>query len=364
MNSAEIEETILIVDDEPKNIQVVGTTLAAFGYDFMAAASGEQAVQRIEARVPDLVLLDIQMPGMDGFEVCRSFAKLPEMAGVPVIFLSANDDKNFVVRALEAGGVDYVTKPFNKAELLARVRTHLDLKRVRDDRAALLAKTERFLEVMAHDLKNWIGSASLSAQLLPEVLDKPEKANQIVETIVDSTGRSLDFISEYLTSAREAREETEIHEQEISLSAICRETAAQLGGAAQRKKISVSCQIPTDEINVISDRTALGQILSNLVANAIKFSPTDTEVVVTLAEDPLTLKVSDDGPGFSEEDLTQIFQPYTRLSAKPTAGEASTGLGLSIVKQLSDRLGIEISVDNGDRGAEITLKFPMRRVDQ
>ena len=172
-------ETILVVDDEQANIQVVGTMLSAFGYDLMIAKDGEQALERVKAKIPDLVLLDVMMPGLSGFEVCRIMRGHPEMKDVPIIFLSADDDKNTIVKALECGGVDYVTKPFNKAELLSRVRSHLELKSIRDQCRGLLYKTERFLEIMAHDLRNWVGSANFSALLLSEIEELPEKGKKI-----------------------------------------------------------------------------------------------------------------------------------------------------------------------------------------
>ena len=115
--------TVLVVDDQERNVQVLGTTLSNAGFQVMAASGGQQALKRVADHVPDLVLLDILMPGMDGFEVCKRLQSDPETAGLPVIFISAADEGDVIVRALAAGGVDYVTKPFNSDELLARVRT-------------------------------------------------------------------------------------------------------------------------------------------------------------------------------------------------------------------------------------------------
>jgi two-component system sensor histidine kinase/response regulator len=124
-------QTILIVDDQEENIRVVGNLLAMVNYDIVAATSAERAFKRLKARIPDIILLDLMMPGTDGLELCRSIKSDPRWEQIPIIFLSAADDKNLVVQALEAGGVDYVTKPFNRAELISRVRTHLALKETR-----------------------------------------------------------------------------------------------------------------------------------------------------------------------------------------------------------------------------------------
>ncbi|MFT5110634.1 MAG: two-component system sensor histidine kinase/response regulator, partial [Pseudoalteromonas tetraodonis] len=153
--------TVLVVDDQERNVQVLGTTLSNAGFQVMAASGGQQALKRVAAHVPDLVLLDILMPGMDGFEVCKRLQSDPETAGLPVIFISAADEGDVIVRALAAGGVDYVTKPFNSDELLARVRTHIELKRSRDVMRNLISQREEFIAMMAHDLKSPLGGAKL-----------------------------------------------------------------------------------------------------------------------------------------------------------------------------------------------------------
>ena len=146
--------TILVVDDKERNIEVVGTTLSAIGYEIIPATSGEQALARVKARRPDLILLDILMPEMDGFEVCRRLQADAELASIPLIFVSAAYEKHVIVEALGVGGVDYITKPFNRSELCARVKTHLELKRARDQLRRLAEEREEFVAMLAHDLKN------------------------------------------------------------------------------------------------------------------------------------------------------------------------------------------------------------------
>src|SRR6476646_2287591 len=128
MNTPFIESNIgclLVVDDQEVNIQVVGAVMGKLGFEILPATSGAQALKRLATRRPDLILLDLLMPDMDGFELCRRIRENPDWAGIPIIFLSSADDKDLIVRALEGGGVDYLTKPFNQAELIIRVRTHL-----------------------------------------------------------------------------------------------------------------------------------------------------------------------------------------------------------------------------------------------
>ncbi|NLT69676.1 MAG: hybrid sensor histidine kinase/response regulator [Verrucomicrobiaceae bacterium] len=350
--------TILVVDDELANVQVVGTMLAAFGYDLMIAQDGDQALERVKAKTPDLVLLDIFMPGKNGLEVCRDLHALPEMEDVPVIFLSADGEKSTIVKALETGGVDYITKPFNKAELIARVRSHLELKKTRVECRHLLRKAEHFLEIMAHDLRNWVGSSHFSAQLLDETDGLPEQARRLSSTIKESSAQALRFIDEYLANARAAGTTLEIERKIFDLAARTRACACYHQDEARAKDITVACDVPEGPLRVKSDRVAVARVIENLVTNAIKFSPPGSTVTVALEPEPVALTVRDEGPGFSDSDREQLFQPYTRLSARPTAGEVSTGLGLAIIKQLCDLLDIAIEVERPAKGASIRLTFP------
>lgn len=350
--------TILVVDDELANVQVVGSMLATFGYDLMVAQDGEQAVERVKAKTPDLVLLDILMPGKSGLEVCRELHAMKDLEGVPIIFLSADDEKSTIVKALETGGVDYITKPFNKAELIARVRSHLELKKTREECQHLLKKAEHFLEIMAHDLRNWVGSSHFSAQLLDEMDDLTDKGKRLSAMIRESTAQALSFIDEYLANARAASTTLDLERKLFDLGPLARASIAYHQDEARAKKITLDLVLPTGPVRVKSDRVAVLRIVENLVTNAIKFSPQGSTVTMTLEEGPVSLTVADEGPGFSADDREQLFEPYTRLSARPTGGEISTGLGLSITKQLCDLLNIAIVVESPEQGASIRLTFP------
>ncbi len=157
---------ILVVDDQPANIQMVGSVLGRLGHEILPALDGETALKRVAVRPPDLILLDLLMPVMDGFEVCRQLKANPAWRDIPIIFLSAADDKDLIVRALNAGGVDYITKPFNQAELVSRARTQLALKTARDQLRQLAEDKDELLGILAHDLKNHLGGINMSAQLL------------------------------------------------------------------------------------------------------------------------------------------------------------------------------------------------------
>jgi len=362
MSSQEPKQTILIVDDQDQNLQVVGTLLSAMGYSVSPAKSGEQALQRLGGLRPDLILLDMVMPGMDGLQVCREIRANPDWCEIPVIFLSAADEKNLIVSALEAGGVDYVTKPFNKAELLSRVRTHLALKDARDQLRILAEDKDELLGILAHDLKNHLAGIRLSAGLIAErggELSSTRSAT-LFENIVQSTDRMFAFVQEFL--ANQSAEHLTLRPRSISLADEVNAAVARHQDAATVKSIGISV-VADASPTVVADAEALAQILDNLVSNAVKFSPEGSTVTVRIPESGYrhaTFTVADGGPGFTAEDRGKLFRRYGRLSARPTGGEPSTGLGLSIVQRLLKSMDGRIDLeDNAGGGAHFTVRLPI-----
>jgi two-component system sensor histidine kinase/response regulator len=362
-NSGTARGVVLVVDDQLKNIQIVGTILTKEGYEVIPATSGAQALQRTAARLPDLVLLDVVMPEMDGFEVCRRLRDHPDTSDLPVIFVSAANDAETIVRGLEAGGMDYITKPFNKAELLARVRTHVDLRRARETTARFLREKEHLVSMVAHDLKNPLSAIKLSAQTASEL--PPEKAataGELLQHIVSTSDDMLKFIDRFLSSRAREVVPDRLDQAPIPVTDI----AAMLNAwqvPARRKGTTMRVEIPETTRPPTGDAVTVRQIVDNLVSNAIKFSPLGSEIAARLEEDEndLVLTIEDEGPGFTEEDLSHLFEEYTRLSARPTGGESSTGLGLAIAKRGAERMGAKLSINNRtDRsGSRAELRFPL-----
>ncbi|HSJ02961.1 MAG: response regulator [Verrucomicrobium sp.] len=356
------KDTILIIDDQEQNLQIVGTILSMMDYDIIPAMSGEQAFKRLAVRKPDLILLDVMMPEMDGLEVCRRLQAHPDWSNIPVIFLSAADDKNLIVQALETGGVDYVTKPFNRAELLSRVRTHLALKHARDDLRLLAEDKDELLGILAHDLKNHLAGMKLSTKLLQERTEElPPRSARLVDNIHDSTERMLAFVKEFL--ANQMAENLHVQAAPIDLKEIVASVGGRHEPIAAAKQINIVLELTNKAVMINGDHEMLEQTLENLVSNAIKFSPVATTVSLRVrngATGYAICEVADQGPGFTEEDMTRMFRRYGRLSARPTGGEPSTGLGLSIVKRLIERMGGSIRMTSAPgEGAAFTLQLPL-----
>ena len=353
---------ILVADDQEFNIGVVGSVLGKLGYEIIPASDGPAVLKRLAHRTVDLILLDMLMPGMDGCEVCRKVREHPEWRDIPVIFLSAADEKDMVVRALDSGGMDYITKPFNHAELVSRVRTQLDLKSARDRLKQLAEDKDELLGILTHDLKSHLGGMQMSAQLLCDRLSRSgdSRTTQLAENIHRSGSQMLAFVKEFLANAA-ADHGIRVKLAPLDLAAAAAVTAQNYEDAARRKQLHIDLEIPDDAVEVLADAMALDQVMDNLLSNAIKFSPPDKQIFIKVRADEAgaEFQIQDEGPGFSSEDKARMFHRYRRLSARPTGGEPSTGLGLSIVHKLARAMNGPLTCDSiSGQGATFTLRLP------
>jgi two-component system sensor histidine kinase/response regulator len=366
---SESKPLIMVVDDQPKNVKLVKDLLTiAMRYEVVEAHSGEQALELLVDTIPDLVLLDVMMPELDGVETCKRIKEDPGLADIPIIFLSAADDKNLIVQALESGGVDYVTKPFSRAELLTRVRTHLALKSARDSLKTLAEDKDELLGILTHDLKNHLGGMQMSAQLMHDRLMRQPmdgKINQLVDNILLDTAQMLAFVKEFLANST-AERTLQFSTEPVNLAQAAAQTIRQYQITAERKEIQLVCDLDNSPHSMVTaDPTGVKQILDNLISNAIKFSSHGKTINITvkaMAGDCVECRISDEGPGFTAEDKSRMFRRYARLSARPTAGEPSTGLGLSIVKRLIEAMNGRLLLESvPDVGSTFIVRLPKIR---
>jgi two-component system sensor histidine kinase/response regulator len=353
-------DCLLVVDDQEANIQVLGAMLGKLGFEILPATGVVQALKHLAVRQPDLVLLDLLMPGLDGLDLCRRIQENPVWADIPIIFLSAADDKNLIVRALESGGVDYITKPFNKLELVSRVRTQLMLKTARDHLKRLAQDKEELLGMISHHLQNHFAGMEMSAQVLLNRAPPDEGASaRVLTEIRNASGRMRAFVKSFLANTA-ADHKLSIRFQSVNLADAAVRVAAQYEQAARAKNIKVHALPPVENLMVEADVTALTQVLDNLVSNAVKFSPPGTEVSIVMQPSApwMECQVRDQGAGFSKEDKAAMFGRYARLSARPTGGEPSTGLGLNIARKLTRAMGGELSCESEPgKGATFILRL-------
>jgi two-component system sensor histidine kinase/response regulator len=338
-------ETILIVDDTPANLSVLVDTLSEAGYQLMVAEDGEDALAQTAHTRPDLILLDVMMPGLDGFETCARLKASADTRDIPVIFITALNETGEKVRAFGAGAVDYITKPIQHEEALARIGTHLTIRRLRQKLEQQLTLTERFMRIASHDLRNPLCLILMSGELARRKGAPPEVA-EYLESIHASAGQMRRIIDTFL-NVRRPGDNGRGPAGRVDLNLMAAAVVAQNEPAAERKQVALATELDRDLPLARADIGHAYQALTNYVSNAIKFLPPGGRVVVrTRATDfTVRLAVHDNGPGVPVAERAALFTEFARLSNRPTAGEESTGIGLSIVKQL-------IEGERGSVGAE------------
>lgn len=352
---------VLVIDDQEPNIQVVGQLLARAGYEIVPALNGEEGLQRAQAATPDLVLLDMRMPGMSGFDVLKALKDNPQTRDIPVIFLTADDDRETLSRAFAEGAVDYITKPFVAKELLGRVNTHIDLKRSRDSLMRFVEEKQQLVETIAHDLRNYFANIQFASDMLRDADLAITARLRLVESIRSSSDSGVLFLQALLDHQNSQEQGVSVHK--LSASEVLHQTVEVLSRAANAKNIKVSVALVEDFI-VCGHHGGVLHVMQNLLSNAIKFSPSGAEVVLTAAKfgNRGRLSVIDQGPGVSKQDQERLFQRFVRLSATPTDGETSTGLGLALAKHRARTMGGDLWYDHREGGGSIfTLDLGLPR---
>ena len=353
-------DCLLVVDDQEANIEVLSAMLGKLGFEIVPATDAAQALCRLAERRPDLILLDALLPDVGGLDLCRQIQENAAWADIPIIFLSESDDKTLIVRALETGGVDYITKPFNKLELVSRVRTHLMLKTARDHLRKLAQDKEELLGMISHHLQNHFAGIEMSAQVLLNRTQADDSSRtRLLAEIKNASGRMRGFVKSFLANSA-ANHHLVIKMETVNLVDAAGQVARQYEHVAGAKGIALRLHAGEERASVQADVTALMQVLDNLVSNAIKFSPPGREarLAVTQANHFLECRVQDQGSGFTKEDKAAMFGRYARLSARQTGGEPSTGLGLSIARKLTRAMGGELVCESEHgKGATFILRL-------
>jgi two-component system, sensor histidine kinase and response regulator len=332
---------ILVVDDITKNVQIVGTALRNQGYEVMPATSGGEALKCVRAQLPDLILLDLMMPEMDGLEVCRRLQTDTATRPIPVIFLTASNEMEHLVQGFEVGAVDYVTKPFNAPELLARVRTHLELKHARQRLREMNEEKNEFMGIAAHDLRSPLNAIKGYVELMQDEPGLPTRERaELLDRVHLATQRMVDMVQNLLDANRIERGELKLNLAPTELTALVKPVIENQRPRASAKQQQLVLEMESPPLTSLVDPGLMIQVLENLISNAIKYSPPGKNIVLRLKREAgaVRCEVQDEGPGLSAEDQKKLFGKFARLSAQPTGGESSTGLGLSIVKRMVEAM--------------------------
>jgi two-component system, sensor histidine kinase and response regulator len=341
--------TVLIVDDTPANLKVIGNFLAGAGYRILVAEDGADALEQVQTTRPDIILLDVMMPEKDGYATCRELKQLEATRDVPVLFMTARSETHEKVKGFRCGAVDYITKPYQEADVLARIHTHLTLARQKQKLEAMLAERNRFMNIAAHDLRNPLASIMGWAEL-GSAQQVSSDIRQIFDTIHHSAQRMQAIVEDFLSLQILKNQETGEPGESFDLREIILQAIEQQEPRAKGKNLTLLFRAQPDIPFAFGNAAHTHQMVTNYLSNAIKFSPPDTEIQVNarVSDGHIRLMVKDQGPGVPQAERSRLFAEFPKISNQPTGGESSTGLGLAIVKTLAEAQGGKVGAEFPD----------------
>ncbi|HCE57553.1 MAG TPA: hybrid sensor histidine kinase/response regulator [Prolixibacteraceae bacterium] len=332
--------TVLIVDDNSNNVKIIAITLRELNYKLVIATSGQSAIDMVDKTRPDLVLLDIMMPGMDGYETCEIIKSKKENENLPIIFLTALNDKSNIIRGFEVGGVDYITKPFNKEELISRVKTHLELKFTQDE----LQKTSDYLynlnslkdkmfSVIGHDLRSPLGSVKMTLEYLSETVTETtgEELKITVDLLLKTTDEVFSLLENLLGWAKSQSGNIALNKEPIDLVDLVYKIYLLNKGNMKYKNISFNMEIEPGSV-IFADLNTITSVFRNLLSNAIKFTPEGGVITIKSKHiaNLVEIEFRDTGVGIPEENIPKLFDSNQHLTTYGTNRESGSGLGLNL----------------------------------
>ncbi len=349
---------IMIVDDTPANLQLLQALLLKQGYRVQAFPRGRLALAAAAQVPPDLILLDIAMPEMDGFEICSHLKSDPRLAAIPVIFLTAHHETIDKVRAFGCGGVDYITKPFEIAEVQARVETHLALRRQQKE---LQANYERLQELerlrdnlthlIVHDLRSPLGVMLMSLELLKtRATNLSERDLGLVDKALRSSATLLDMVNQLLDVNRLESGQMPLNKAENDLAKIAQSVIDGMAPAFAERRVVLTAKEP---LAALCDEGIIRRVFENLLGNALRYTPSRGEISVSVVRDGTEVRVvvADQGPGIPAEYHGRIFEKFVQVEGEQR-GKGS-GLGLTFCKLAVEthggRIGVESEVGKGSQ---------------
>lgn len=352
--------SILIVDDEPDNFDVIETFLKDEGYQLHYAPNGQKALDQLASFQPDVILLDVMMPGMNGIQVCQTIKAKLEWQMIPIVMVTALNTKEDLARGLASGASDFISKPVNSTELKARVRSMLKIKKQYDDLQTLLQQREDMVNMIVHDLRNPLTSILLSTDILRFPNLTVENQRKKIDQIAIAGHQLQTLIDSLLLMAKLESGKMVLNRTEIDLYTPCLSAVEDFEPIAAQKNVRLVSQL-TEAKGVINvDLAVFRRILDNLLSNAIKFTPPNSEVNISvsyLESGGAKIQVADAGPGVREEVRKSIFEKYEIGTLMPDIPQI--GLGLAFCKMAIEAHGGAISVaENQPRGAIFTLSLP------
>jgi two-component system sensor histidine kinase/response regulator len=376
-----------MVDDNPKNLQLLGNTLRNEGYQLEFATSGQLALSWFNKKVFDLVLLDIMMPEMSGFEVCEHVRKNSNLNDMPIIFLTAKTDKESIVHGFEVGGQDYITKPFDTSELLARVRTHIELRfnklqlkninkiqeeiikertrelvetntkliKANEDLISLDAAKSEFLHIISHEIRTPLNGIKGSMELIKE-LSRELNISHLLDILDISVTRLEKFTLMALKITQLKMKKYHLDFQPVPCELLISNIVLKLNNQIKQKSLTINSELPKGFI-ISGDFELLSTCFTSIIDNAIKFSVVNGKIDIKASQfdNVLEFEIKDEGPGFSEKAINSLFDVFSPGVKHVNENE---GLELAMAKLIVENHNGTIVAYNSDSGAIVKIQLP------
>lgn len=389
---------ILIADDVPENIQVLAGAIRDEGFKISFAMNGKQAVSTAKSLKPDLILMDVNMPEMNGFEATKAIKADPELESIPIIFLTALNDHEDILRGFNSGGSDYVPKPFNSTELISRIKIHLMLKksielvqeqnkslkrsqelileesrkilelntRLSDSEEKLSylnASKDKFFSIIAHDLRNPMGGIMSLVSTIIDYFNQmsPAEVLDLVKTLKTAAQQTYSLLENLLEWSRAQTGRIEYYPDYSDFSETVSKTLNLIKTNAVNKEININVEHRADTW-AYYDSNLIDTTLRNLVTNAIKFSPRGGKISVIsdIRGESLEVRVIDSGVGMPIEVINGLFRIDISHKSSGTEGEKGTGLGLILCKEFVELNGGKIKIESEqNKGTTVTFTLPL-----
>jgi len=353
---------ILVVDDNPANIGILFECLENAGFKIMVAQDGGDAIEMAENINPDLILLDIIMPEIDGFATCRRLRQIDSIKNIPIIFMTALADIENKVRGFECGAVDYICKPFQQEEVIARINTHLTLKEQKDELLRLNREKEKMISVIAHDLRSpfngILGLLDMLSQYFDDFTDE-EKLNYIKHAEL-SAKNAYQLVDELLNWVVSGNGEIEFKPENINLSDIVESSVLVVRDNASSKYIEINIDIDK-EIEIFVDSNMMSAVIRNLVSNSVKFTKPNGSISIKAESCEKSIKIilRDTGIGMDKEIVERLLSESGSISTPGTNNESGTGLGVIISREFINKNNGNLSIKSiPGRGSEFIIEIP------
>ncbi len=361
---------ILLIDDQEPFYKLIKRYFTHTEYTIDYLSEPDNLDDILAVNNYDLLILDVLLPNISGYDICKNVRQKYDMFELPILFLSANDNSENIAFGFVCGGNDYVAKPFEPSELIARVQTLVRLKKLYKANRLLnqeLEERNRFLQMNIHDLKSPLMTIMVLAGLVQKDFDANHENYSNLDIIVKTSEQMLKIVNEILEFNKLENNEVNLKFEVVNFDEILAQVLDVQKPLAENKRQSIIVKKEVSEqLKLKVDSEKIVRAVNNIIGNAIKYSPYEKPIETIVSKSKgengnfLRLEICDSGPGFKEDEIDKVFTSFGRFSAQPTGGETSTGLGLMIAKQLIELNHGKIWVDRDyNNGSKFVIELPL-----